>query len=302
MEPRTSLNDLNTDNSVATEIGRTHSDSKQNMSGPTGKVGQCIPTSKGSSAVEYQCYEKAVGISDDHIIHDPDPIVPATDDITIPVGTFRAWSLGLLFSVIGAGINDFFAERLPGIGMSGFVAQLIAYPAGKFMERTLPARTYRVLGYQFTLNPGPFSAKEHMLITIISNVSFGSAHATSVIITQRLPQFYNQQWASNWTYQILLVVSTQIMGYGLAGMSRRFLVYPAAAQWPNNLAVITLNKSFHDTSKNVANGWRISQLRWFSWVFLASGLYFFIPNYLCTAISQFNWSVCHVVSTTSLIL
>lgn len=85
--------------------------------------------------------------------------------------------------------------------------------------------------------------------------------------------FYDQQWAANWWYQILLVMSSQILGYGLAGMSRKFLVYPgeydalrdvlvliskATAVWPGVLPVIALNKSFHDHSNEPANGIRLS--------------------------------------------
>lgn len=51
-------------------------------------------------------------------------IVPQTDDPSVPVSTFRVWFIGLWFSVIGSCINNFFAERLPGIGISGFVAQV----------------------------------------------------------------------------------------------------------------------------------------------------------------------------------
>lgn len=190
-------------------------------------------------------------------VSDVDEIVSAEDNPELPVNTFRAWTLGLLFSIIGAGINNFFAERLPGIAISSFVAQLVAYPAGKLMERSLPIRRFTTFGKEWSLNPGPFSPKEQMLITIMASVSFGSAYATSIIITQRLPIFYNQQWASNWAYQLLLVMSTQIIGYGLAGISRRFLVYPAAAVWPSTLAVVALNKSFHENRNDVVSGMTI---------------------------------------------
>lgn len=101
---------------------------------------------------------------------DVNGIVSSTDDPTVPVSTFRVWFIGLWFSVIGSCINNFFAERLPGIGISGFVAQLVAYPAGKLCERILSTKKYKTLGYEWSLNPGPFTAKEHILITIMSKL------------------------------------------------------------------------------------------------------------------------------------
>lgn len=42
---------------------------------------------------------------------------------------------------------------------------------------------------------------------------------------------------------VLVALSTNFIGYGLAGLTRRFLVYPSRAVWPSNLATIALNVS-----------------------------------------------------------
>ena len=39
-------------------------------------------------------------------LRDVSGIVPTTDDPSMPVSTFRAWFIGLIFSVIGSGINN----------------------------------------------------------------------------------------------------------------------------------------------------------------------------------------------------
>jgi hypothetical protein len=39
-------------------------------------------------------------------------------------------------------------------------------PAGKFLAKVLPTKTFRIFGRECSLNPGPFSPKEHMLITM----------------------------------------------------------------------------------------------------------------------------------------
>ena len=82
-----------------------------------------------------------------------------------------------------------------------------------------------------------------------------------LIFVQYLPIYFNQQWASNFGYQrefdlilsqsrtphpgasVLVALSTNFIGYGLAGVTRRFLVYPSRAIWPGTLAIIALNVS-----------------------------------------------------------
>jgi hypothetical protein len=46
------------------------------------------------------------------------------------------------------------------------------FPAGKFLEKVLPTRQFTTFGYTWSLNPGKFNMKEHMVITIIANAGF----------------------------------------------------------------------------------------------------------------------------------
>ena len=82
-----------------------------------------------------------------------------------------------------------------------------------------------------------------------------------LVFVQYLPIYFNRRWASNFGYQresgpalsqshashpgalVLIALSTNFIGYGLAGLTRRFLVYPSRAVWPSNLATIALNVS-----------------------------------------------------------
>lgn len=87
-------------------------------------------------------------------------VVDNTDDTSTPVNTFRAWFLGLLFTILGTGLDQFFSLRQPGLYISSFVAQLVAYPCGVFMATYLPKKRISLgpLG-SFSLNPGPFNQK-----------------------------------------------------------------------------------------------------------------------------------------------
>jgi hypothetical protein len=55
-----------------------------------------------------------------------------------------------------------------------------AFPAGKFCEKVLPTRKFAAFGYTWTLNPGKFNMKEHMVITIMANVGFSTPYIAYV--------------------------------------------------------------------------------------------------------------------------
>lgn len=37
-----------------------------------------------------------------------------------------------------------------------------------------------------------------------------------------------------------------LMGFGLAGLAKRFLVYPSFCIWPRSLVTVAINQSLHD--------------------------------------------------------
>ena len=53
------------------------------------------------------------------------------------------------------------------------VAQLLTFPLGRLVARFLPR--VRILGH--SLNPGPFTIKEHVVVTIMAGVGAASAYA-----------------------------------------------------------------------------------------------------------------------------
>jgi hypothetical protein len=54
------------------------------------------------------------------------------------------------------------------------------FPAGKFLEKVLPTHQFTTLGYTWSLNPGKFNMKEHMVITIMANAGFDTPYTTRV--------------------------------------------------------------------------------------------------------------------------
>jgi hypothetical protein len=57
-----------------------------------------------------------------------------------------------------------------------------------------------------------------------------------------------------------------MFGVGMAGLVRRFLVWPAAMIWPANLVNTAMFYTLHDHRKSdpaQTNGWSIGRYRWF---------------------------------------
>ncbi|KIK98331.1 hypothetical protein PAXRUDRAFT_31250 [Paxillus rubicundulus Ve08.2h10] len=214
--------------------------------------------------------------------------VSSIDDPTIPVNTFRTWFLGLFYTIVISAMNQFFSMRYPSVIITGVVAQLTALPLGKGLERILPTTRFRVFGYTWSFNPGPFNMKEHVLITVMANVVVNGAYATDIVATQRA--FYNQTLSN--TYQICLALSTQLIGFSLGGLLRRFLVYPSSMIWPGALVNSALFNTLHRAYGKPERR-HISRQKFFAVAVACSFVWYFIPGFLWTGLSVFNW-VCWI--------
>lgn len=163
--------------------------------------------------------------------------VPVGDDPDTPVLTFRMWVLGVLSCAVLSFLNQFFWYRKEPLTVTAISAQVAVVPLGRLMAAALPERAFfRGRPYEFTLNPGPFNVKEHVLITIFANAGAGTVYAIYVVTAVRV--FYGK----NLTFlvSLLVVLTTQVLGFGWAGIFRRYLVEPAAMWWPSNLVQVSL--------------------------------------------------------------
>lgn len=140
-------------------------------------------------------------------------------DEDVPCNTLRAWTIGMLLVVLGASMNTLFSLRAPSISIGPLIAQIISWPMGHGWARFVPNKSLNFFGKRIPLNPGPFNIKEHSIIVVMAGVSFSVAYATDIILAQLV--FYKQNFGI--TFQLLLTISTQSLGYGIAGMMRRFL-------------------------------------------------------------------------------
>ncbi|KAG9321730.1 hypothetical protein KVV02_005076 [Mortierella alpina] len=168
---------------------------------------------------------------DDSPIEEVRVTVPNTDDPLMPCNTFRMWFLGLIFTGIISFVNQFFYLRQTQISIGYSVVALISLPLGHLMARILPTRQFSLFGTSFSLNPGPFSIKEHVLIGTMTACNTGTAYAVDIVILQKV--FYADE--KPFIAGLLLVLTTQITGFALAGALRKFLIRPAHMIWPSTL-------------------------------------------------------------------
>ncbi|GLB41159.1 putative OPT oligopeptide transporter protein [Lyophyllum shimeji] len=204
------------------------------------------------------------------------------DDPDMPASTLRAWTLGICWAVIIPGMNQFFYFRYPSVAIGSLVAQLLVFPLGRAWARLFPNMT--IFGIE--INPGPFSIKEHVLVTIMAGVGAQTAYATDIIAVQRV--YYHQVFP--FAYQWLLVMSTQLIGFSIGGVARRFLVNPPSMIWPNTLVSCALFNTLHSQSyAGIGEHEGMSRERYFLYAFLGALLWYFVPGYLFQALSVFTW-------------
>ncbi len=166
------------------------------------------------------------------------------------------------------------------------MAQLLSFPVGRGLAFVMPRR--KLFGVD--LNPGPFTVKEHVLATIMAAVGAGSAYATDIVAVQRV--FYDQQW--NFSYQWMMVMSTQLIGFSIGGIARRFLVSPPSMIWPANLVYCALFNTLHSQQyAGIGSHGGMSRERFFTYVLIGGTIWYLVPGYLFTALSYFSW-VCWI--------
>lgn len=218
--------------------------------------------------------------------------VANTDDPTLPVWTFRMWFLGLISCSLLAFLNQFFSYRTEPLVISQITVQIASLPIGRSMAAVLPKTKFRIPGFgsrTFSLNPGPFNIKEHVLISIFANAgsAFGNGSAYAVGIVTIIKAFYGRSisFLAGW----LLITTTQVLGYGWAGLLRKYVVDPAHMWWPATLVQVSLFRALHEKDDDH----RMTRAKFFVIALAGSFVWYLFPGYLFTTLTSISW-VCWV--------
>ncbi|CAG7894330.1 unnamed protein product [Brassica rapa] len=210
--------------------------------------------------------------------------VPTTDDHSLPVLTFRMWFLGSISCILLSFLNQFFWYRREPLVISAISAQIAVVPLGRLMAAKITDRVFlQGSKWEFTLNPGPFNVKEHVLITIFANAGAGSVYAIHIITVVKAYYMKNMTFFVSF----IVIVTTQVLGFGWAGIFRKYLVEPAAMWWPANLVQVSLFRALHEKEERAKGG--LTRTQFFLIAFICSFAYYVFPGYLFQMLTSLSW-------------
>ncbi|KAL6633728.1 hypothetical protein ACP70R_026399 [Stipagrostis hirtigluma subsp. patula] len=265
-------------------------------------MGEIGPDERGLAAAVGAGAGKEEGVveeEEDSPIEEVRLTVPSTDDPSLPVWTFRMWSIGLASCAVMSFLNQFFSYRTEPLIVTQITVQVASLPVGHFMARVLPETRFRLPallgGGEWSLNPGPFNMKEHVLISIFANAgfAFGGGNAYAVMIVDIIRAFYHRSisFFTAW----LLVITTQVLGYGWAGLMRKYVVEPAHMWWPSTLVQVSLFRALHEKEEFPKGARQISRSKFFLVALASSFAWYAVPGYLFPTLTSISW-VCWVFS------
>lgn len=239
-----------------------------------------------SSTVAKRNYKKIYGSTDEENLQsielDSDVLelpkvvresVPLEDDPNIPVMTFRYFILSTIFIVPGAFLDTMNSYRTTSAVYSIFFVQIVSHWAGKWMAKTLPKKNVKVCGFEFNLNPGPWSIKETAMITITANSGATGNLATNAISLAEL--HFNEK--VNAAIAILFMWAIVFIGYSYAAIAKCFVLYDPQFTWPQALMQTTLLQSQARSDRDSKHG--SMQMKVFFYVLLAVTIWEFLPEF-----------------------
>ncbi|KAF8055167.1 peptide transporter MTD1 [Lyophyllum atratum] len=212
-------------------------------------------------------------------------LISLEDDPTLPSFTFRTSFLGLGLSCFGAVLGQIFYFRPQTVFVSQLFIQIIGYILGKVLEEIIPGpgnaharlQTKDSRFWRF-MNPGPFNLKEHVAITIFASTAADSALAINIFAADDL--YYHIQ--PNAGVGIFTLIGSQLMGYGLGGVMRSFLVYPTYIVFPNLLPTVQLFDALHRGQKMMLQKKRV---KFFWLVFVGIFVWEWFPEYIAPTLT-----------------
>lgn len=229
---------------------------------------------EGDEHIEDDSY----GVEDEDGLHMIRQVVPETDNPLLPSLTFRAVVLGTIFTVLGAGMSQLFFYKSNAPSFSSYFVILVTLPLARWMARFLPDSVVNLFGWRFRLNPGPFNVKEHVLIAVIVSSGATSAYASDIINIQEL--FFGQHMSA--LPSLALLITTQVIGFGFAGLVYDLLVRPPSMVFPGSLVTVSLFNTLHDQESVLT----FKRMRFFILAFAGIFVYQFIPTTLFPTLSS----------------
>ncbi|KAF7347691.1 OPT oligopeptide transporter [Mycena venus] len=210
-------------------------------------------------------------------------LISLHDDPSLPVWTFRLWFLSLGLSAFGAVLGEIFAFRPQAVYVSQLFLQVASFALGKVLEEIIPGPGNKRFPMPDTafwrfMNPGPFNIKENVGILIMAAASTHGALAINIFAADDL--YYH--FTPNPAVAIFTLLGSQLLGYGLAGMYRSFLVYPTYCVFPNLMPTIQM---FDVLFRNQDNILQRKRVKFFWAIFIGIFVWEWFPEYIAPTLT-----------------
>ncbi|CAI4859895.1 ABA_G0057800.mRNA.1.CDS.1 [Saccharomyces cerevisiae] len=184
-------------------------------------------------------------------------VVDPEDDPTIPVETFRAYFLAIIWSVIGSGFNEFFSHRVVSISLDTPIIQMFLYICGKAWAKTIPCWTITIRGRKYGINiDKPWTQKRaNVFNLVICNLSRHVLYSLQYSNAKTLLPFCFLVWLPIFTFVILM-------------------------------PTIAINKALLGKEKHESG---MSRYKFFFLTFFIMFIYNWFPTYIINILNTFNW-------------
>ncbi|KAG6523361.1 hypothetical protein ZIOFF_013217 [Zingiber officinale] len=218
-------------------------------------------------------------MADDSPIEQVRLTVPPTDDPTLQVLTFCTWLVGMPLCILQTVLLRIGLFRRQMISISSVCIDIILLIVGNLLAKVLPEKSVRIPGtrWSFSLNPCPFNIKEHVTTSILVN-SISSPGFLNISIAKIFYHREIQFWPA-----LFLVIWTQFLGFGFAGLFLKFLVDSPYMWWPGVIPSISFYKALHEKDKRPKG--ELSVFQFFFLVSVAAFAYTIIPSYFFPSIT-----------------
>ncbi|KAI0156292.1 OPT oligopeptide transporter [Pestalotiopsis sp. NC0098] len=202
-------------------------------------------------------------------------VVGFEDDPTLPVITFRSVLLSAIFCIIGSFVSQLSYFRTTTAPFPVFFVILASAPLGRLLARILPDCTVPLGRWSFSLNPGPFSVKEHAIIGIAANA--GSQGQWATYLPTNAALYYGITMSP--AVALFFGWGASLLGFSFAAMVRKVLIDDPEFIFPLSMQQVTLYRSMQAKSQFHIDKAK-SQMKVFWLVLLGTFAWQFLPEYL----------------------
>ncbi len=194
-----------------------------------------------------------------------------------PLLTFRYFLLSVLFVVPGALMDTMNSFRTTSAPYGVLVVQLLSYPLGEWLSQVLPHRDVNLGLFKFSLNPGPWSVKESILVTLTAASGATGNQGTFGISLAKI--FYDIDipvWAC-----LAFMYGIVWTGYSFGAIARKFVLYDPKFVWPKALMQTSLFRAQQKGSqaKSVVSG-KTPQMKVFLFAMAGMFAWQFFPEFM----------------------